>query len=286
MKESRRLADLKQSILSVSVSPDGSEAACATGICDVVFCRLKTEGSPEPVEHLGGTVQYSPNGIVFASSIDERLFISDVRTGKFLRRITWHNNAVLDMAFSPDGTRLASGGREELVICNTATAMPVRKFEVSGIISGIRYTPDVNRLVTSNQDSTVSVWDCETAERVRLLTGHAGKARCVAVSPDGSRILSGGGDKQLILWDMETGECLRKFDCGAAIWSVDFTPDGRHAFCGGYNRVMLWDLDNGESLGQHDEVINGYFWVAMLPSGKQAVSGSMKGCFRLWDLYG
>ncbi len=285
MKEARRLANLKQSIFSVSVHPNGTEAACATSICDVVFCRLTVEGPPEPVEHRGATVCYSPDGVVFSSTIDEEIIFSDVTTGRFLRSLEWHKQAVLAMAFSPDGARIASGGKRELMICDVRSGMPVQRFPVQGVVSGVRFTPDGYRLVTSNHNSSVTLWDCVRGEKVRDMQGECTGARCVAVSADGSRILAGGEGAQLRLWELETGRCMQTYECGNPVWSVAFTPDGRHAFCGGYNRLMLWDVESGAILGQHDEVINGYFFVGMLPGGKQAVSGSLRGCFRLWDLF-
>jgi WD40 repeat protein len=285
MKELRKLCSAGSSILGVSVSPDGSEAACGTLRCNVIFCRLNGEGSPEPVEYRGGLVRYSTDGLVFGSSIDEVLIISYVKTGRFIRRIEWHKNAILDMAFSPDGTMIACGGKRELIICNVNTGMPVQKFEVSAIISGIRYTPEGTRLITSSQDGVVSIWDCKTAEKVREMKGHTDTSRCVAVSFDGMRILSGAEDNLMILWDAHTGEPLHKYDCCRPVWSVVFTPDGRHALCGCHNSLVLWDLASGNILDRHDEEIRSSFFVDMVPDGEHAVSGSLDGSFRHWALY-
>jgi WD40 repeat protein len=57
----------------------------------------------------------------------------------------------------------------------------------------------------------VRLWDVETGECVRILTGHTGLVWSVAWHPDGYRLISGSEDETIKLWDVKTGECLRTF---------------------------------------------------------------------------
>ena len=67
--------------------------------------------------------------------------------------------------------------------------------------------------------------------------------------------------------------------------NVALTPDGLRALCGGHNSLLLLDLETGAVLDRHDEDIESFFFVDMLPDGKRAVSGSFDCSFRLWGLY-
>jgi WD40 repeat protein len=122
------------------------------------------------------------------------------------------------VAFSPDGSRIASGG---------------------GIF-----------------DETVRVWDTATGECQATLEGHSTEVRSVAFSPDGTRIASGGGlgDHTVRVWDAATGECVATLGGhSSAVESVAFSPDGSRIASGSedttvrvWNRLMREDQDNSD----------------------------------------
>ena len=76
-------------------------------------------------------------------------------------------------------------------------------------MNAVAVSPDGRHVVTGSDDHTVAVWDLDTGERLRELTGHRGAVTSVAVSPDGRHVVTGSDDHTVAVWDLDTGERLR-----------------------------------------------------------------------------
>jgi WD40 repeat protein len=83
-----------------------------------------------------------------------------VDSGKELRRLAGHQGQVYGVAFSPDGKRVAAGGKDGLILLwDAATAKQVAAFEGhTREVSAIAFTPDGRRLVSCSYDHTARVW--------------------------------------------------------------------------------------------------------------------------------
>jgi serine/threonine protein kinase len=119
---------------------------------------------------------------------------------------------------------------------------------------------------------------------LRVLRGHSGRVRAVAVTPDGGRAVSASDDQTLRCWDLQTGstkQVLRGHT--GAVTGVAVTPDGRHAISASDDHtVRIWDLQTGlaQVLTGHTDDVDS---VAMLPDGHRFISGSYDGELRIWD---
>ena len=67
----------------------------------------------------------------------------------------------------------------------------------------IDYAPSGRYLASAGLDKTVRIWDVESQQPVKTLTGHEGGVLCVAFSPDGKRLASGSTDTTVLIWDVE-----------------------------------------------------------------------------------
>ena len=83
-----------------------------------------------------------------------------------------------------------------------------------GFVESVAFSPDGTRLATAgDNDGRVLVWNPRTGERVDVLTGHGAGLRAIAFADAGRTLVSSGLDSTLIAWDVANDRAmLRSFD--------------------------------------------------------------------------
>jgi WD40 repeat protein/DNA-binding SARP family transcriptional activator len=119
---------------------------------------------PSPTGHLIATTTRQVAGSYWGETVD----VWDPATGRRVATLAGNTGGVLGLAFSADGSRLA----------------------------------------TSSQDNTVRIWDPSSGEQLLVLRGHYASAFSVAFSPDGSRLASVGGEGVVRVWALDLDELV------------------------------------------------------------------------------
>ncbi|KIK36843.1 hypothetical protein CY34DRAFT_810907, partial [Suillus luteus UH-Slu-Lm8-n1] len=205
--------------------------------------------------------------------------------------ISGHTNGVNSVAFSPDGTRIATGSADCTVrLWDAATGQPVGEplLGHTSLVTSISFSPDGTRIVSGSVDETVRLWDVATRQPIgEPLLGHTDSVNSVAFSPSGSRIVTGSEDQTVQLWNAATrqpvGEPLRGHTGG--VNSVSFSPDETRIVSGSDDGIVrLWEVATGQPAGEplkgHDFSVTS---VSFSPDGTRIASGSFDETVRLWD---
>jgi WD40 repeat protein len=73
----------------------------------------------------------------------------------------------------------------------------------TGKVNNVAFTPNGQRLATASDDQTVKVWDTATGQVTLELKGYTGGDFSVAFSPEGQRLVSAGLDGTVKVWDAQ-----------------------------------------------------------------------------------
>ncbi|MCO6456805.1 MAG: protein kinase [Pirellulaceae bacterium] len=274
-------------ITRVAWSPDGQRLAlalwCMTDARDVVIA--------------GGRIDESEAG---------QVEIWDVRQKKRLHQLRQHHSFVNDVAWSADGSLLASASSDRTVnVWDAATGE--RKFQLTGhqgqvmcvafdragtlLATGSQGPLTDFGSTTPNDMGELKLWDLATGRERLALAGHELGTFAVAFSPDGATLASASRDGTVKLWRAADGTLIRTlFGHAGSVQHVAFSPDGQRLASASSDRTArIWRVDDGKPLSVlrgHTLEVNA---LAFHPAGRYLVTcaeqyRSRAPEIKLWDL--
>ncbi len=190
---------------------------------------------------------------------------------------------VLTLAFSADGTRLASGSKDTAVrLWDTeGTQAPIVLQQHIGWINALAFSPDGGMLASGDTDTAIHVWDTTSGALLATFRGHLSGIVALRFSPDSRTLASGSVDGTVRFWSIETQEALPMHITGhtESVKAVSFLDDGSMLVSVAFNGVItLWDLKTLErtaiEIPERGDMLSG---AAFSPDGTRLASVSAKG---------
>jgi WD40 repeat protein len=207
-----------------------------------------------------------------------------------LHQRTGHDAAALALAFSPDGTLLASGhvdGSAHLWDMTKGEAVPV-KLRHDGAVAALAFSPDGATLATGSQDSNLRLWDVGAAvagDGRRMLVRQPSAVTALAWGAGGEWILTGHMSRVLRLTDPLRSRLLATLRGPAAqVTLLELSPDGRSMAVGSRDRkVRLIDLESREEAATLS-LSRSAAGLCFLADGAFLATVAGDNAVQLWDL--
>ncbi|RRR73978.1 MAG: NACHT domain-containing protein [Candidatus Viridilinea halotolerans] len=230
----------------------------------------------------------SPDGQTLAVGVAETIYLLDPQSGALRHSLRGHQEWIQALAFSADGTLLASGSDDETIrLWRLPAGTPHATLRGHhGWVQAVAFSPGGRQLFSSSADWSVRCWDVASGACLHTITSHRHHVWTLAVSPDGRWLASGGADGEIQLWDRGAGRVARVLvGQHGAIWSLAFSPNATQLASSGQDGVIqLWDVQQGKCHRQLSGHAQRVVAIALSPDGATLISGSDDRTVRLWDL--
>ena len=206
-----------------------------------------------------------------------------------LARLQGHRWQISCLNFSPDGSRLVSGGWDK-----EANIWDLSNLEVVVTLKGVHkvpitavswYQPSGRLICTGSADNTAALWNAESGKHLSNLRGHFGWVLGSCFAPVGNFLATASWDKTVRIWDPGSQTLINALNGhNAGVWSVDFNPRSS-VLCSASEdgTIKLWDARSSRIVrtfsGGHKDAVYCAKWS---PDGAMIASGSADS--KVWTL--
>jgi len=256
----KRIRTNEDRIIQLAFSGDSQELAesCTTiepaSVVRIWDTRSWKINRTLPMKDLVYAAAFQPGSSLIATA-DRQTGISlwDTLTGKHIRTFEGQTSVVHALAFSQNGTKLASGAEDGTgVVWDVSTGMRLHKIvdEQHMQIFAVRFAPSSGELITAGDNATIKFWDLSSEEMSYAIHGHTGSIRDLAISSDNKWLATAAQDQTARVWDLS----LRYKDF-SNLSEIGYNPNGPilsgdaqfAAGIGANEKIKIWNRETGKA---------------------------------------
>ena len=158
-------------------------------------------------------------------------------------------DAILSLAFSPDGSLLATGGYRSIRIWKRTLPETKSNVELGGEVKVAALSRDAGTLAIATGNSVKLLSMNKKGKVAAELKGHGDAITSIRFSTDGASVLTGSADKTARVWKADDGSPLGKLETPAAVASAEWLADGKQIATAGADGVIrLWTTPDAATL--------------------------------------
>lgn len=250
-------------------------------------------------------IKFAPDGSRFAVATSIGIWLYDAQTGTELALWIGHQKSVNAIAFSPDGSTLASGDEgSELRLWHVEpwhaeTDELLETIPGAGRVESLAFSNAGTKLLLALRNWKLREWEKGSGARetIRLKRDKAAmkefREPVMELSPDASVLATAARGFYrrnrrfpIQVWDTRTGNLTSNLtEHTSWIRSLAFSPDGKTLASGDESKtIFLWDVKGGDRLATFKlPAGGGHHALAFSPNGNFLASGSSNGTIYLWN---
>ena len=283
-------ARFEQNLERLAFSPEGSHIVGTRGTELAVWDVKTGRADPSFTDKSLGTecVAFSRDGkyIGLGDQVGD-LFVVDAKSGKELRHIWTLLGPLQSIAFSPDGKRIVSGGKNRLKLWELKSAQSLRRIDAPLLdVEQVWFSPD-GKCVVAKGARVLQVWDLATGDERKPSSTTRSFFKTLAFSPSGRQAVSRSeGEDSLVVWDVRSSKVIHELSTNdLEAECVAFRRDGKAIVAGFRTGILrVWEAESGRRLLHIDGHPERVTIVGFSPDGQGILSFGLGKTLKVWDL--
>lgn len=213
--------------------------------------------------------------------------------GSLLHDLPGHDDVVSELAFSPDGRRLASASFDQSVrLWELGDDGENVRGHLAGIFKGhsdfvfsAAFSTDGAAILSVSKDRSIKRIAVATLKEQRTYSEHNDDVLALAVHPGGTRFVTAGNEPQIRWWNEGDEKSAQKVSGHSGpVHQLVFSGDGKRLISAGADgTVRLWDGTTGAMLRTLPGTTEWQYAAAISGNGRRAAAGGWDGLVRVWD---
>jgi WD40 repeat protein len=188
------------------------------------------------------------------------------------------------IAFSDDGSRLASIVRGTLIVWDTSTgARCIERKGQHGKATCLSFQSNGAQVCVGDDYGRLTAWDISVNHPADTLSLDAGQVHGVAFSPDGQRLSGSDWGQAGIVWEIPSGRKALALK-GDNILDLRFSPDGKYLAHASEIGLVLCDALTGTKVREFRGDDNAISKLAFSPDGSRLAAGGLTSSLRVWSV--
>jgi WD40 repeat protein len=267
-----------------------------------IMGSVKAQTSPKAIVQVGHAHEIkmlkvsNDKKYIMSVGMDNSIKLWDVATGKEIKNLVGHLEALYGAVFMPDQKSILSiAASDSFRIWDIASGKHIKslsegrdKYNVQEIYFAMDVLPDGKSFIATA--GTPKLFSMETGKVLKTYSGYNGTEQTIVVTKDGKRFVTGThsaskkGNNTFKIYDIDKEEPIKVLKGHTSIiYCIALSPDGKLAATGSSDQtIIIWDMVKLKKIKEikSKSFVNA---ISFTPDSKKVIAGGVY-WLSVWDV--